>query len=468
MQSASSWSRFGVRFAVIGAVAVSASACSSDRFAYDPFGNPFNGRESGPTMTGSVSNSAGPIASAPVGGVTSEPLAAPSGYSSSAPAYAPAAPSYPPYQQQSTAAAQPSYSQAAPTYSAAPSYPSADRSYEQGGRTVVVQYGDTPYSLGQRHGVPASKILSANKLPQGSTLVPGQRLVIPASGNQAAANEVISRPAPAAPRSVAQAPVSRSASGSGHTVTSGETLFSIARRYNVPVGQLAAANGFDLDHQVRIGQTLTIPAGGSTAVAAAPVAAQQKLAAAEAPLAVPAAKPLAQAEARPVVAAETASEPEAKFQPAVASIEPKPAQKDEAEDDAPRSSGASAGADFRWPVRGRVISGFGSKPNGATNDGVNLSVPEGTAIKAAEGGVVAYAGNELKGFGNLVLIRHQGEWVTAYAHASEILVKRGDVVRRGQVIAKSGKTGNVSAPQLHFEVRRGATPVDPLQHLPAG
>ncbi|WP_319843520.1 peptidoglycan DD-metalloendopeptidase family protein [Terrihabitans rhizophilus] len=466
MQSASSWSRFGVRFAVLGAVAVSASACSSDRFAYDPFGNPFNGRESGPTMTGSVSNGAGPIASAPVGGVTSEPLAAPSGYGSNAPAYAPAAPSYPPYQQQSSAPAQPSYSSSpAPTYSAAPSYPTADRSYEKGGRTVVVQYGDTPYSLGQRHGVPASKILSANKLPQGSTLVPGQRLVIPSTGNQAAANEVISRPAPVAPRSVAQAPASRStASGGGHTVAPGETLFSIARRNNVPVGQLAAANGFDLDHQVRIGETLTIPAG-TTAVAPAPLA-TQKLAAAEAPLNVPAAKPLAEVKTSAPV--EKASEPEAKFQPAVASMEPKPAQKDEEADDAPRSSGASSSADFRWPVRGRVISGFGSKPNGATNDGVNLSVPEGTAIKAAEGGVVAYAGNELKGFGNLVLIRHQGEWVTAYAHASEILVKRGDVVRRGQIIAKSGKTGNVSAPQLHFEVRRGATPVDPMQHLPAG
>jgi murein DD-endopeptidase MepM/ murein hydrolase activator NlpD len=95
-------------------------------------------------------------------------------------------------------------------------------------------------------------------------------------------------------------------------------------------------------------------------------------------------------------------------------------------------------------------------------------VPEGTVIKAAEGGVVAYAGNELKGFGNLVLIRHSGDWVTAYAHSSEILVKRGDVVRRGQPIAKAGRTGNVSAPQLHFEVRRGASPVDPMDHLPQG
>ena len=92
-------------------------------------------------------------------------------------------------------------------------------------------------------------------------------------------------------------------------------------------------------------------------------------------------------------------------------------------------------------------------------------MPEGTPIKAAEDGVVAYAGNELKGYGNLVLVRHANGYVTAYAHASEIMVKRGDSVKRGQVIAKSGQTGNVTSPQLHFEIRKGATPVDPAQYL---
>jgi murein DD-endopeptidase MepM/ murein hydrolase activator NlpD len=120
---------------------------------------------------------------------------------------------------------------------------------------------------------------------------------------------------------------------------------------------------------------------------------------------------------------------------------------------------------FRWPVRGRVIASFGPSPNGLQNDGINLAVPEGTPIKAADDGVVAYAGNELKGYGNLVLVRHSNGFVTAYAHASEILVKRGDQVKRGEVIAKSGQTGNVTSPQLHFEIRKGATPVDPAQYL---
>ena len=120
---------------------------------------------------------------------------------------------------------------------------------------------------------------------------------------------------------------------------------------------------------------------------------------------------------------------------------------------------------FRWPVRGRVIAGFGSKPNGAQNDGINLAVPEGTPIKAADDGVVAYAGNELKGYGNLVLIRHSNGYVSAYAHAKELLVKRGDTIKRGQVIAHAGQTGNVTSPQLHFEIRKGSTPVDPTQFL---
>ena len=103
---------------------------------------------------------------------------------------------------------------------------------------------------------------------------------------------------------------------------------------------------------------------------------------------------------------------------------------------------------FRWPVRGKVITAYGAKANGKANDGINLAVPEGTPVKAAEDGVVAYSGNELKGYGNLVLVRHANGYVTAYAHASELLVKRGDTIKRGQVIAKSGQSGEVGSPQL--------------------
>ena len=120
---------------------------------------------------------------------------------------------------------------------------------------------------------------------------------------------------------------------------------------------------------------------------------------------------------------------------------------------------------LRWPVSGRVIAGFGGRPDGTHNDGINMSVPLGTDVHAAEAGVVAYAGSELKGYGNLVLLRHDNGWVTAYAHNDELLVKRGDKVRRGQVIGKAGKTGTVDQPQVHFELRQGSKPVDPTPFM---
>jgi murein DD-endopeptidase MepM/ murein hydrolase activator NlpD len=123
------------------------------------------------------------------------------------------------------------------------------------------------------------------------------------------------------------------------------------------------------------------------------------------------------------------------------------------------------GTTFRWPVRGRIIAGFGAKPNGEKNDGINLAVPEGTAVKAAEAGTVIYAGNELEGYGKLVLIRHADDWVSAYAHNSNITVKKGDAVRRGETIATAGMTGSVSSPQVHFELRKKAKPVNPLDYL---
>jgi murein DD-endopeptidase MepM/ murein hydrolase activator NlpD len=132
---------------------------------------------------------------------------------------------------------------------------------------------------------------------------------------------------------------------------------------------------------------------------------------------------------------------------------------------------ALAGPDspgFRWPARGRVIAGFGAEVGGAPNNGIDLAVPAGTDVLAADEGVVLYAGNEIKSLGNLVLLRHRDDFVTAYAHAKSIQVKVGDTVRRGQVIAKSGQTGTVKAPQLHFEIRKDNAPVDPAQFLPPG
>jgi murein DD-endopeptidase MepM/ murein hydrolase activator NlpD len=255
------------------------------------------------------------------------------------------------------------------------------------------------------------------------------------------------QPANAPAPHVAAAPAAAPAAGNVHVVAPGETLMSISRRYHKPLKQIADANHIPPHQHLKIGDRIVIPG---------------KVVAAATPAAQPAPQPAA-----PAVAA-------AKVQPArTPAIAPAPALKVTAEatpsanyaaagGPATADGGAAAGGPaFRWPLRGRVISGF------PKNDGIDLAVPEGTAVHAAEDGVVAYAGSELKGYGNLILIRHSNGYVTAYAHASELMVKRNDPVRRGQVIAKSGQSGTVSAPQLHFEIRKGSTPVDPMQFLPA-
>lgn len=126
---------------------------------------------------------------------------------------------------------------------------------------------------------------------------------------------------------------------------------------------------------------------------------------------------------------------------------------------------ATGSGQFGWPVQGKVISKYGATADGLRNDGINISAPTGSPVVAAADGVVAYAGNELRGFGNMILIRHADGWVTAYAHNDSLAVKKGDSVKRGQTIARVGQTGNVTAPQLHFEIRKGTAAQDPMKYL---
>jgi murein DD-endopeptidase MepM/ murein hydrolase activator NlpD len=337
----------------------------------------------------------------------------------------------------------------------------------EGGTPVTVGPNETVETIGRRHGVPVAAILQANNLSSPSQVRSGQRLVIPRYALDGAAPRTVAAAAPAhvappQPAPVAAQPRTVAANGAGtvHVVQSGETLMALSRRYGVSLSKIAHANNIPANTRVAIGDRITIP---GTAYASAPRVAQahqpqqtirapQQVAAAPAPQAPKLAKP----QSAPVEK--------------VASIAPQTANVAKAEEPAHETVTKSvepAGAmpSFRWPVRGRVISGFGPKTSGQQNDGINIAVPEGTEVKAAEDGVVAYAGNELKGYGNLVLIRHANGYVSAYAHASELLVKRGDSIKRGQAIARAGQTGNVTSPQLHFEIRKGSTPVDPSRYL---
>jgi murein DD-endopeptidase MepM/ murein hydrolase activator NlpD len=222
------------------------------------------------------------------------------------------------------------------------------------------------------------------------------------------------------------------------------------------VAELARANKLSPTAQLKIGSKIVVPGKKVAAAAPATLGAPPAPLGATAPVA-------AVAQPAPVKVAEaTPTEPVQKARLASATETPAAAVAPTAVKSAEATGALPT---FRWPVRGRVIAAYGAKTNGKSNDGINVAVPEGTPVKAAEDGVVAYAGNELKGYGNLILVRHANGYVTAYAHASELLVKRGETIKRGQVIAKSGQSGEAGSPQLHFEIRKGSTPVDPLQFL---
>jgi murein DD-endopeptidase MepM/ murein hydrolase activator NlpD len=337
-----------------------------------------------------------------------------------------------------------------------------------GGTRVQVQQGETMFSMSRRYGIPVEVLQRVNNISDPSSLRTGQQIVIPVYSTASAGTTVASAgvdttftgstpstrrvpapaPRPANLRTVATAqprlpaqvqPTAQVMPTAGtHVVAAGETLYSIARRYDMPAQELIAANSIANPNSIRVGQRLVV---SSSAQALPPVA--QLPVTTQTPAQVVASRsytPPRPAESQAVVEQTAAIQQVAARNDAIAEQTP---------------------LQFRWPIRGRVLSGFGVQDNGVRNDGVNIAVPEGASIRAAEEGEVVYAGNELRGFGNLVLIQHRGGYVTAYAHNSRLDVQRGDRVSRGDVIARAGSTGDVDTPQLHFEIRRGTTPVDP-------
>jgi murein DD-endopeptidase MepM/ murein hydrolase activator NlpD len=328
------------------------------------------------------------------------------------------------------------------TGTAAPRSVAAIRSPGPGSTTIIVGTSDTLETLSRRYNVTPAAILQANGYKGPRNLSPGQQLVIPRQTAVGAA------PALAAP---ASKPTAVAAAPAVHVVNPGDTLLSVARHNHVSLSELARANGLESTAKLRLGMKLTVP--GAKTAAVAPAAQPATVAVAAQPVA---------AVAAPATRMAAAGGPpqSARLAQATTTIEDTAVA-------TPVKTTEATGAlpTFRWPVRGKVITSYGAKTNGKSNDGINLAVPEGTPVKAAEDGVVAYSGNELKGYGNLVLVRHSNGYVTAYAHASELMVKRGDTIKRGQIIAKSGQSGEVGSPQLHFEIRKGSSPVDPLQFL---
>ncbi|HWB46915.1 MAG TPA: peptidoglycan DD-metalloendopeptidase family protein [Hyphomicrobiaceae bacterium] len=468
--------RAGVVRAAIVSLAVTAAGCSSDvtRFNFPTFN--LTGETSSlptpPEPIGRSSYDAGGSASytpppyAPPPAPYTPPSYSQSSYAPGPTAYA-QQPSQAPY-----GSPAPSYSQPAPR----PYVPAAESSgggaghwtvsprgtpisgnttppavAASGDRTIQVQEGDSLYGIAQRYHVSIAELMDRNGLESGGSIRPGQTLVLPPSSShrsmarrhvperKAAPAVAAYTPPPTAaplPRAQPAAPPVASAETSvpgwegRYTLRNGDSLYGIARQYGVTLAELQRVNNIDDPTKVRAGLVLQVP--NRTADAAPPPPNPGALA------------PTILNGPTQKVAART----------------------DVANDAAGPAHAASGGAmRFRWPARGRIIAAFGRRPDGGQNDGINLAVPQGTEVHAAESGSVAYAGDGLPGYGNLILIRHPNGWVTAYAHNEKMLVKRNDVVQRGQVIATAGKTGSVDQPQLHFELRQGSKPVDPLPHM---
>jgi murein DD-endopeptidase MepM/ murein hydrolase activator NlpD len=474
-------SRIALRLSAVGVLALGLGACSSEtmRFGEAPFSNPFKTAQASgpaavrdPATTGSIGKAASaPIAATPapaVASVRSQPLPAPQ----SAVALRSAAP--------------------------IPTGGSASGWSAQGGTPVVVAQGESLDMISSRYGVPKAALISSNGL-SGPNVQPGQRITIPvynAAGASAPARQTaqstqvqsdsqpepsrtVAAPAsnhtlapPSPPARVAAAPVAPKAPAQPAAVDKAKAASDAKVQAAADAKAKAAADAQAMrDSRAKFAAEAKAKAEAKKSAstlqpAAVPVAkpviaeAKKLQPAPEKPVAVASAPPAQKAIAiqKPAQAAEpvvdpktTASLPKAAPQPAPQAA-PAPAAEESAADK----------ADFRWPARGRVIQGFSGKGG---NEGINIAVPEGTPVKAAEGGTVAYAGNELKGYGNLVLIRHPNGYVSAYAHNGALNVKRGDTIKRGQVVATAGQTGNVSSPQLHFELRKGSTPVDPTPYL---
>jgi murein DD-endopeptidase MepM/ murein hydrolase activator NlpD len=256
-----------------------------------------------------------------------------------------------------------------------------------------------------------------------------------------------------------------------HVVQRGETVYSIARQHGVDMKRLARENGVGSDYMIRVGQRLTLPGASPTPAVQPDYPQNTQVANIPVPVQKPSSQPVYGVAAPDVYQGETRTTGEGQqilvppptTQPATAPVSSPPSTPVVARGPVPGAP-AMAGA-FAWPLQGAILSNYGPTSKGQHNDGINIAAPAGTPIKASESGVVVYAGNEIRGFGNLILLKHEGGLMTAYAHNEVLLVGRGAVVRRGQDIARVGNSGGVSQPQLHFEIRKNGKAVDPNPYL---
>ncbi|MBR5153798.1 MAG: LysM peptidoglycan-binding domain-containing protein [Alphaproteobacteria bacterium] len=336
----------------------------------------------------------------------------------------------------------------------------------QGGISdVVVQPGDTLYRLAQKHSTTVDELAKLNGISEPFQLQVGQKLKVPSkTENQIAKDEDVLKIA----RPMVGVQTVTRVGLTEITVQPGDTLYSLSRKYSMPVNDLAVLNNLMPPFSLNPGQKLRVPDLGQ-----APVA---KVAVVEKNVQEIKPKKIEQDKMYGDVPKQKTSEsadklksvkevPTEKKQSVVAQdkTEPKKISSDPNKK-LPKITARSS-SQFSWPVRGKILSNYGSKASGLFNDGINIAAKQGTTVMAAENGVVAYAGNEVKGMGNLIIIQHDGGWMTVYAHMDSLAVKRGTKVKVGQKIGTVGKTGKVDSTQLHFEIRKGTKAYNPTQYM---
>ena len=338
---------------------------------------------------------------------------------------------------------------------------------------IVVVRGDTVYSLAKRYSTTANNIIEMNGLKEPYLLKIGQKLNVPAVPNDSAVVDQKTEKKEDVPNVIAVP--QKKATGVQTTtkvqlenivVQPGDTLYSLSRRYAVPVNDLAVLNNLQAPFALAVGQKIRVPnlkQAATAKVEKVPAVKTDKTT-----VSVKVVEPVkvagdkktsAKAESTKVAMDKSTTKKDA----APVKTETKKISSDPSKK-LPAITARSS-SKFSWPVKGKVLSHYGAKSNGLFNDGINISANQGTAVKAAENGVVAYAGNEVKGMGNLIIIQHSGGWMTVYAHMDSMSVRRGAKVAVGQKIGTVGKTGKVDKPQLHFEIRKGTKAYNPSAYL---
>ena len=345
---------------------------------------------------------------------------------------------------------------------------------------ITVAPGETLYGVARRYGVPARALIEANHLTPPYRLASGAKLNLPPLHSAAVPPGVAQTTAVPPPVRVAAAVPSQPLAPP-HPLPPARPSWAAA-----PATMVAAKPSAPSQPATSVTTASVRPPPSWTAapirmaasrpprptpIAETPVADIQSTRIAPPPAAVPPSTPGFAGWPQPVrrsVAQVLPPRPPPQAEPAALPAETRPAAVSPVVATLPPPTlPPLADTSFVWPVRGRILSSFGSGPDGTRNDGINIAAPAGTPVLAAAAGTVAYAGNELRGYGNLILIKHAGGFITAYAHNSVLLVRRGEAVRRGEIIARIGATGAVAEPQLHFEIRRGTRSLDPSGYLPA-